>query len=102
TRELRMVCETIVPDIVEQLEMLIQRFDPEVQEATLQNIVLAGGGSRIRGLDIMIAEQLREYGRVKVTCVDDADYIGAAGALKLAKDVPVSQWRHIGVMFGGQ
>jgi len=102
TRELRMICESIVPDIIEQLEMLIQRFDPEVQETTLQNIVLAGGGSRIKGLDTMIAEHLREYGRVKVTCVDDADYIGAAGALKLARDVPTSQWKHIGVMFGGQ
>ena len=102
TRELRMVCESIVPDIIEQLEMLIQRFDPEVQEQTLQNIILAGGGSRIRGLDTMISGHLREYGRVKVTCVDDADYIGASGALKLAKDVPTAQWRHIGVMFGGQ
>ncbi len=102
TRELRMVCESIVPDIVEQLQMLIQRFDPEVQETTLQNIVLAGGGSRIKGLDTMLAEQLREYGRVKVTCVDDPDYIGAGGALKLAMDVPTEQWKHIGVMFGGQ
>ncbi len=102
TRELRMVCESIVPDIIEQLQTLIQRFDPEVQETTLQNIILAGGGSRIAGLDTMIAEHLRDYGRVKVTCVDDPDYIGAAGALKLARDVPANQWRHIGVMFGGQ
>ncbi|MDH3360542.1 MAG: MamK family actin-like protein [Desulfobulbaceae bacterium] len=100
TSEIRMVCESIVPDIVEQLQMLIQRFDPEVQEITLQNIILAGGGSRISGLDAMIAEQMREYGRVKVTCVDDPDYIGAGGALKLATDVPAEQWKHIGVMFG--
>jgi len=57
----------IVPDIVDQLETLIMKFDPEDQEEALKNIILAGGGSRIRGLDRMIARQMKDYGEVVVS-----------------------------------
>lgn len=101
TEDVRAVCESIVPEIVEHIEALIKKFDPEEQEEALQNIYLAGGVSRIRGLDAMLAEQLKNYGEVKVSSVEDPDYIGCAGALKLAREVPISQWDRIGVMFGG-
>ncbi|MDA8164391.1 MAG: MamK family actin-like protein [Desulfobacteraceae bacterium] len=101
TREIRTVCESIVPDILEQVETLITSFDPEDQEDALKNIILAGGGSRIRGLDRMIADRLQEYGEVQVTCVDNPEYVGAIGALKLAKEVPPAHWAQIGLMFGG-
>ncbi|OKY76911.1 MAG: hypothetical protein BM485_00900 [Desulfobulbaceae bacterium DB1] len=100
TEELRAVCESIVPDIVEQLETLVMKFDPEDQEEALRNIILAGGGSRIRGLDRMIARQMRDYGEVIVTCVDDPEFVGSAGALKLAMEIPSEKWPEIGVMFG--
>jgi rod shape-determining protein MreB and related proteins len=101
TREIRTVCESVVPDILEQVKMLITSFDPEDQEDALRNIYLAGGGSRIQGLDKMIAAGLGEYGEVRVTAVDDPEYIGAAGALRLAKEVPAAHWGQIGLMFGG-
>jgi rod shape-determining protein MreB len=100
TEDVRTVCEIIVPDIVEQLETLIMKFDPEEQEETLKNIILAGGGSRIRGLDRMIARQMKDYGEVVVSCVDDPEFIGSAGALKLATEISAEKWPEIGVMFG--
>jgi rod shape-determining protein MreB and related proteins len=96
TTELRQVCESIVPEIVEQLATLIKGFDPEEQQNALDNIVLAGGGSRIRGLDAMIADALREYGRVRVTAIDDSDYAGALGALRLATELPPEHWGKVG------
>lgn len=101
TEEIRTVCESMVPNIVEQVELLIASFDPEDQEETLKNIYLAGCGSRIRGLDRMIAAALGDYGEVKVSCVEDPERIGALGALKLAREVPPSHWPEIGMMFGG-
>ena len=74
------------------------KFDPEQQEETLKNIILAGGGSRIRGLDAMLEEQLQEYGDIEVTCVEDPDFVGSAGALQLAEEVPVDQWHELGLM----
>ncbi|MFH7319362.1 MamK family actin-like protein [Desulfurivibrio sp. D14AmB] len=100
TDEVRTVCESMVPNIVEQVELLIASFDPEDQEEALQNIYLAGCGSRIRGLDRMIAAALKDYGAVKVTCVEDPERIGAVGALKLAREVPPAHWAEIGLMFG--
>jgi rod shape-determining protein MreB len=99
TADINAVCESIVPDICEHIENLIQKFDPADQEATLKNIVLAGGGSRISGLATMIAEHLAEYGEVKVTAVQDPDFVGCAGALKLATEIPEEMWSQIGVMF---
>lgn len=100
TEDLGAVCESIVPDIVEQLETLITKFDPEDQEDALQNIILAGGGSRIRGLAEMIAHQMKDYGGVNISSVDDPEFVGSAGALKLAMEIPAEKWHEVGVMFG--
>ena len=100
TSEVRTACESIVADIVEQTEILLQRFSPEVQEQVLQNIILAGGGSSIRGLGAMIAEMLSEYGDAKVSVVEDPDYAGCVGALKLACDLPPEYWSQLGDMIG--
>ncbi len=99
TDDVNAVCESIVPDICEHIENLIQKFDPADQAATLKNIILAGGGSRITGLADMIVEHLGEYGEVQVTAVDDPEFIGCAGALKLATEIPEEMWSQIGVMF---
>lgn len=100
TEDVGAVCESIVPDICEQLETLIAKFDPEDQESTLKNILLAGGGSQIHGLSELIAEQLSDFGEIKVKAVTDPDFIGCAGALKLATEIPTEMWGQIGVMFG--
>jgi rod shape-determining protein MreB len=100
TREIRSVCESIVPDIVENIITIMKGYDPENQPDVLQNIYLAGGGSKIKGLASMVEMMLEDYGQVKVTCVDDPDFAGCAGALKLAMDLPAEHWDKIG--FSGQ
>jgi rod shape-determining protein MreB len=100
TEEIRTVCESIIPEIVEKVEMLVTQFDPEEQEEALKNIYLAGGGSRIKGIDNMIIDRLKEYGEVSVMSVDDPDFIGCIGALKMANDIPPAKWDQIGLMQG--
>lgn len=97
TSELGSVCAGVVPDIVERLIGLLQEFEPEDQERALQNIYLTGGGSGIKGLAPMIAAELSEYGAVEVHCVNDPDYAGAEGALRLAQELSVGDWREFGL-----
>jgi rod shape-determining protein MreB len=95
TTELQEACRTIVPDIVEGLRRLVSSYDAEFQRRMLQNVLLAGGGSQLRGLDRLIEENLKHYGGGKVTKVPEPDYAGAAGALKLAQDMPADYWNDI-------
>nr|MBF0221531.1 rod shape-determining protein [Desulfobulbaceae bacterium] len=96
TEEIRSVCESIVPDIVENIITVMKSYDPENQQEALNNIYLAGGGSNIKGLASMIAARLKDYGEVTVLCVDDPDFSGCGGALKLALDLPPEHWDKIG------
>ena len=102
TSEMRLVCESIVPEIVEQVIGLLKNFDPEEQQGALQNIYLAGGGSRMQGLADLLAASLQEYGPVKVQAVDDPDFAGAAGALRLATELPPEDWRQVGLSAAGK
>ena len=52
--------------------------------------------SGIKGLDSMIAEQLSDYGEVTVTSVQDPDWLGCTGALKLAQELPPPHWNQLG------
>ncbi|MBF0255930.1 MAG: rod shape-determining protein [Gammaproteobacteria bacterium] len=96
TEELGYACQAIVPEIIEAIEQLVVGFDPADQEAALQNIILAGGGSAIRGLDQMIANALSDYGDIRVNRVEDIAYAGAEGALKLASELPPDYWGQLG------
>ena len=100
TEEVRTVCESIVPEIAEHLATIFRGYDPEDQPEVLQNIILAGGGSRIRGLGQMLENQLAEYGKAQVTCVDDPDYAGSLGALKMAQEVAPEYWDQVGFVGG--
>jgi len=95
TRELQEACRVIVPDIVNGLRQLVSSFDAEFQRRMLQNVILAGGGSQIRGLDRLIEEDLQQYGGGKVTKVHEPDFAGANGALKLAADMPEECWKEV-------
>ncbi len=96
TEEVRNVCESIVPEIVEHLAAIFRAYDPEDQPEVLQNIILAGGGSRISGLDQMLIDHLSEYGKANVVCVDDPDFAGSNGALKMAQEVAPEYWDQVG------
>jgi rod shape-determining protein MreB len=95
TAPLKEACRTIIEPIVKGLRDLIGRFDPEFQQRMLQNIVLGGGGSQLRGLDRVIEEGMTEYGGAKVRRVGDAVYAGAVGALKLAMGLPPDSWKQL-------
>lgn len=95
TVPLKEACRMIVEPIVQGLREVIAQTDPEFQARMLQNILLGGGGSQLRGLDRLIEEALTEYGGAKVRRVGDAVYAGAVGALKLAMGMPRECWSQL-------
>ncbi|MDD3619150.1 MAG: MamK family actin-like protein [Desulfobulbaceae bacterium] len=95
TEEMRRACESILPAIVETTLELIAKFDPEYQDVIRQNIILAGGGSQIRGIDKYLENVLSEYGKAKVEVVEDPLFCGANGALSLAMDMPEDYWTEV-------
>jgi rod shape-determining protein MreB len=93
--ELKTACESLLPDMFSSIRELITTFEPEFQDELRNNIVLAGGGSQIKGLPEVIESHLSEFGSARVTIVDDPVYAGALGALKLAQDMPESEWASV-------
>jgi len=96
TEELREACESILPELISSARELIITFDPEYQNELRQNILLAGGGSQIRGLAEEVRSNLTEFGPCKVNVIEDPIYAGASGALKLAMDMPEIEWHQAG------
>jgi rod shape-determining protein MreB len=88
TEEMRKACESPMPAIVETVIDLIAGFDPEFQEQVRKNIIVAGGGSQISGLDTYLAAVTKEFEPCNFTCINDPLYAGADGALQLATDMP--------------
>jgi rod shape-determining protein MreB len=85
-------CRSLVTPIVDGIRQVASRFEIDMQRELLHNIVLAGGGSQLVGLDLAIEAGLQRCGGGRVTKVADAVYAGAAGALKLAMNMPAEQW----------
>jgi rod shape-determining protein MreB and related proteins len=93
TNEMRRACESILPGLIETTLEMIAGFDPEFQDRIRSNVVLAGGGSQIRGLRAHLEARLLEFGPAGVTCVGDPLYSGAAGAMSLAMEMPEEYWQ---------
>ena len=81
-------CESIVEPIVDNVKALIAGSNPEFHDEFRRNMVLAGGGSGIRGLGALIERRLSDMGEVNVHVVDDPVRLGAMGGLRLAMEVP--------------
>jgi len=92
TQEMRRACESILPGMVETMLELIAGFDPEFQKKVRNNIILAGGGSQIRGLRAYLEAVLKEYGPCAVQTSADPLFGGADGALAMAVDMPDEYW----------
>lgn len=86
-------CYTIVPPTVEALQDLIASYDPEFQHKMRSNILVGGGGSQMGGLGRAIENALEDYGGGKVTTVEEPQYAGSNGALKIALDMPEDYWK---------
>ena len=93
TSEVSEACYGIVPPTVEALQDLIATYDPEFQQKMRNHILLGGGGSQITGLSRAIEEALVEYGGGKVKAVEEPQYAGSNGALKVALDMPEEFWQ---------
>ncbi|MFO8048912.1 MAG: MamK family actin-like protein [Desulfosudaceae bacterium] len=94
TAEMRRACESILPGLEETMFNLIAGFDPEFQKKVINNIILAGGGSQIKGLREHIESVLKEYGPCQVQTIADPLFGGADGALGLARDMPDEYWEN--------
>ncbi len=96
TRQIKDACRAIIPPIVEGLGRLVATFDPEFQERLKNRVLLAGGGSQIRGLDLAIEQEMhRLLGSGKVERIEEPVYGGANGALKIAHDMPEEYWEEL-------
>jgi rod shape-determining protein MreB len=96
TEEMRIACRSMVPPIVEGLGELIATFDPEFQERLKNRVLLAGGGSQIKGLDTAIEREMEErLGGGKVLRIEEPMYGGSNGALKIAHDMPAEYWEKL-------
>ncbi|HED64404.1 MAG TPA: hypothetical protein ENJ09_02500 [Planctomycetes bacterium] len=96
TDPLREACRKIVPPIVEGLGELVSTFDPEFQSRLKNRVLLAGGGSMIKGLDNAIQQEMhRTLGEGKVVRIEEPIYGGANGALKIAHDMPEEYWEQL-------
>ena len=94
--ELREACSIVFPEIISHVRELIVTFDPEFMSPLARNIILAGGGSGIKGLASQIEACLSEdLGTVMVTIVDDPLFQGALGGLKLAQEIPMEEWEQL-------
>jgi rod shape-determining protein MreB len=95
TAEMRRACESIMPAILETASTMIARLDAEFQNRVKKNIVVAGGGSQIRGIADYILKGLKELGQCRVTTVQDPLFAGSDGGLKLAIDMPDKYWEKL-------
>ena len=95
TEEIKKSCESIFPPIIETLQEMIARFDPEYQNKIRNNIVVAGCGSQIRGIKEYLEESMKEYGPCQITTVADPLFAGASGALTMAQEMPREYWEKL-------
>lgn len=95
TAEMRKACESLVAPLTETMLDLISRVEPEYQERVRKNVVLAGGGSQIRGLAGVLERALSDFGDGSVRPIDDPIHAGADGGLSIALDAPPEDWEQL-------
>lgn len=91
-------CNRLLEKIYPALTTLIGRASSDSVAQLLQNIVITGGGSRIRGLDTVIQQKLADDGfeapKVKLAGPEYKRFV-AVGALKAARSAREDQWQHL-------
>ncbi len=91
-------CNRLLDKIYPALTTLIARASSDSVAQLLQNIVITGGGSRIRGLDTVIQQKLTDDGfeapKVRLAGADYKRFV-AVGALKAARSAREDQWQHL-------
>lgn len=91
-------CNRLLEKIYPALTTLIGRASSDSVAQLLQNIVVTGGGSRIRGFDTVLQEKLAADGyespKVKLAGPEYKRFV-AVGALKAARSAREDQWQHL-------
>ncbi len=89
---------TLIEKIYPALTTLIIRASSDSVVTLLQNIIVTGGGSQIKGIDTVLQQKLMDDGyeapRVKLAGQDYKRYV-AIGALKAARAARENQWQHL-------
>lgn len=96
TEQIKGACSILIDPIVRGIHKLIASFDPEFQARLKNRVLLAGGGSMIKGLDTAVERAMKErLGGGKVIRIEEPIYGGANGALKIAHDMPADFWEQL-------
>ncbi len=98
TEQLGHACDELLEQILASAQRLIAHASPDSVGELLQNIILTGGGSRIRNLATELQRQLAAEGYER-PCVRLAgeryqEFV-ALGALKAARQARENQWQQV-------
>jgi rod shape-determining protein MreB len=89
-------CNALLDRIYPALTGLIERASSDSVVTLLQNIIVTGGGSQIRGMDTVLQKRLSDDGyespKVRLAGHDYKRYV-ALGALKAARAARENQWQ---------
>ncbi|MCA8974356.1 MAG: rod shape-determining protein [Planctomycetes bacterium] len=96
TDSIQKACSVLIDPIIGGIHELVATFDPEFQQKLKNRVLLAGGGSLLKGLDSAIENAMKErLGGGKVIRIEEPIYGGANGALKIAHDMPADYWEQL-------
>jgi len=91
-------CNQLLDRVYESARRLIARAGSDSVEQLLQNIIVTGGGSQIRGLDTELQKRLAADGyenpKVRLAGQDYQRYV-ALGGIKAARAARDHQWQYV-------
>ena len=91
-------CNALLDQFYPALTTLIARASSDSVVQLLQNIIITGGGSQIRGIDTVLQKRLEDDGfespKVRLAGQDYKRYV-ALGAHKAARAARENQWQHV-------
>jgi rod shape-determining protein MreB len=89
-------CNTLIDKIYPALTTLIASASSDSVVTLLQNLIITGGGSQIKGIDTVLQKRLSDDGyenpKVRLAGQDFQRYV-AMGALKAARAARENQWQ---------
>jgi rod shape-determining protein MreB len=89
-------CNALIEKFYPALTSLIQRASSDSVVTLLQNIIITGGGSQLKGIDTLLQRRLADDGfenpKVRLAGQDYKRYV-ALGALKAARAARENQWQ---------
>jgi rod shape-determining protein MreB and related proteins len=89
-------CNALIDKFYPSLTSLIESASSDSVVTLLQNIIITGGGSQIRGIDTVLQKRLADDGyespKVRLAGQDFRRYV-ALGALKAARAARENQWQ---------